>query len=88
MLEDRALVADTSMNSFLGFDLANGKATVGGSGDTPMTFTGRTDIARFIGHVLTALPPSKLEWKSFHMEGDRLVSLHFTAAYFRRLTSD
>lgn len=76
------------MISFLGFDLANGKVTVGGSGDTQMSFTGRIDIARFIGHALTTLPPSKLEWKSFHIEGDRLVSLHFITNYSRELTSE
>jgi len=56
---------------FLGFDLPNGKAAVGGSGDTLISFTARSDIARFVAHVLTSLPVSHLENKIFRIEGER-----------------
>ncbi|KAI5119133.1 hypothetical protein M0805_005739 [Coniferiporia weirii] len=55
----------------LGFDLINGKAVVGGSGDAPASFTGRADIARYLAHVLTVLPRSEIEWKTFRIEGER-----------------
>ncbi|KAF9779857.1 NAD-P-binding protein [Thelephora terrestris] len=56
---------------FFGFDFANGKVTVPGLGDTPISFTGRPDIARYVGFVFTNLPAEKLEWKVFHVEGER-----------------
>lgn len=62
----------------MGFDAANGKAFIGGAGNAPMSFTARPDIARYVAYVLTTLPESKLEWKSFHIEGDRLVSQIYT----------
>ena len=58
---------------FFGFDFANGKVTVPGLGDTLITFTGRPDVARYIGFVFTNLPAEKLEWKVFRLEGDRTV---------------
>jgi len=62
---------DLIMQPFFGFDLKNGKAVVPGLGDTPITFTGRPDIARYVGYVFTNLPAEKLEWKEFHLEGER-----------------
>jgi hypothetical protein len=56
-----------------GWDFANGKVTIGGAGNAPISFTHRVDIARFIGHVLTTLPASRLEWSTFRIEGERLV---------------
>ena len=58
---------------FFGFDFANGKVTVPGLGNTPITFTGRPDVARYIGFVFTNLPAEKLEWKTFRLEGERTV---------------
>ena len=58
---------------FFGFDFANGKATIPGFGDTPITFTGGPDVARYIGWVFTNLPAEKLEWKVFRLEGERTV---------------
>ena len=48
--------------------------TVPGGGDTPISFTGSVDVARYIVHILTTLPKEKLEWKVFRMEGERTVS--------------
>ena len=58
---------------FFGFDLANGEATVSGLGDAPISFTGRPDIARYVGFVFTTLPAEELEWKAFRLEGERTV---------------
>ena len=56
-----------------GFDFANGKVTVPGLGDTPISFTGRPDIARYVGFVFTNLPAEKLEWKALRLEAERTV---------------
>ena len=62
-----------SAKSFFGFDFENGKVVVPGLGNTLITFTGRPDIARYVGYVFTNLPAEKLEWKEFHLEGERTV---------------
>jgi hypothetical protein len=51
----------------------DGKVTVPGIGDAPISFTGRSDIARYVGFVFTDLPVEKLEWKVFRLEGERTV---------------
>jgi len=56
-----------------GFDFPNEKAAVLGNGDAPISFTGRPDVARFIGFVFTNLPVEKLEWKILRLEGERTV---------------
>jgi len=60
--------------SAYGFDFANGKATVHGIGDAPISFTGRSDVARYLGFIFTNLPVEKVEWKVFRLEGERTVS--------------
>lgn len=62
---------DLIMIPFFGFDLVNGKVNVPGIGDTPISFTGRPDVARYVAFVFTNLPVEKLEWKTFRMEGER-----------------
>lgn len=69
----RALTHISTGQRFFGFDFANGKVTVPGLGDTPITFTGRPDVARYIGFVFTNLPAEKLEWRVFRLEGERTV---------------
>ena len=68
-----ANVASLPAKRFFGFDLANGEATVSGLGDAPISFTGRPDIARYVGFVFTNLPAEELEWKAFRLEGERTV---------------
>ncbi|TFK48159.1 NAD-binding protein [Heliocybe sulcata] len=63
--------ADWFFNPDLGWDFARGKVFIRGDGDTPISFTHRRDIGRFVAYVLTHLPPSQLEWKAFRIEGDR-----------------
>ncbi|KAI0060415.1 NAD-P-binding protein [Artomyces pyxidatus] len=55
----------------LRLDVKGGKAEVGGDGNSPMTFTSRPDVARFVVYALTKLPFSTLENKVFSIEGDR-----------------
>ncbi|KAI0067604.1 NAD-P-binding protein [Artomyces pyxidatus] len=55
----------------LRLDVKGGKAEVGGDGNSPMTFTSRPDLARFVVYTLTKLPVSTLEYKVFSIEGDR-----------------
>lgn len=62
------------MDRALGLDIRNGKASVGGDGNTPISWTTSPDIARFVVYVLTSLPASKLEWQTFRIEGERAVS--------------
>ncbi|KAK4704556.1 hypothetical protein P7C70_g1660, partial [Phenoliferia sp. Uapishka_3] len=63
--------SDFLFNPYVGFDFPNGKATWVGKGDTPIGFTARPDIASFLAHTLTSLPPSKLSNAIFRLEGDR-----------------
>ena len=59
---------------FFGFDLAGGKVTVRGLGNTPISFAGRPDVARYVGFVFTSLSAEKLKWKIFRVESERTVS--------------
>ena len=56
------------------FDIPNGKATINGVGDAPISWTTRKDIGSFVAHVLTTLPKEKLVWRSFRIQGDAMVS--------------
>lgn len=60
----------------MGIDLANGKGIAGGDGNTPISWTSTSDVASFLVHVLTTMPPSELEWCAFYLEGERAVSSH------------
>ncbi|EJD07569.1 NAD-binding protein [Fomitiporia mediterranea MF3/22] len=54
-----------------GFDFVNGKMVVPGSGLADITWTTIPDVARFVAHVLTALPKVKIEGRHFCIEGER-----------------
>jgi uncharacterized protein YbjT (DUF2867 family) len=54
-----------------GFDIKNGTFRIGGEGNTPISWTSRPDAARFTVRMLTTLPASELEWRTFRVEGDR-----------------
>ncbi|KAJ7751903.1 hypothetical protein DFH07DRAFT_825835 [Mycena maculata] len=49
----------------------HGKFRVVGTGEVPISITSISDIAGFVAHVLTTLPPSELENRAFRLEGDR-----------------
>jgi len=71
----------SSSPRFFGFDFANGKVTIPGFGDTPITFTGRPDVVRYIGFVFTNLPAEKLEWKVLRLEGERTTFNEIIKSY-------
>ncbi|KAK7042550.1 NmrA domain-containing protein [Favolaschia claudopus] len=60
----------------------NGKAQIIGKGDTPFSTTSIPDIAGFVAHILTTLPPSELENRIFRLEGER-VTMNGLAAQFK-----
>ncbi|KAJ7246108.1 NAD(P)-binding protein [Mycena haematopus] len=49
----------------------DGKMTIIGKGDAPISFTSLPDIAGFTAHVLTTLPPSRLENRTLRLQGAR-----------------
>ncbi|KAJ7677336.1 NAD(P)-binding protein [Mycena rosella] len=49
----------------------HGKVRIVGKGEVPVSWTSIPDIAGFVAHVLTTLPPSELENRGFRIEGDR-----------------
>ncbi|KAJ7621220.1 hypothetical protein FB45DRAFT_839060 [Roridomyces roridus] len=53
------------------FDAEKKKFTITGTGNVPGSFTSIGDIAAFVAHVLTTLPPSELENRIFRLEGER-----------------
>jgi len=57
--------ADYLWGPYLGLDITNGKASVGGDGSNPIPFTSRPDIARYLSYVLTHLPADQLKNRSF-----------------------
>ena len=54
----------------LGLDVRSGKVTIGGDGSSPLPFTSRPDIARYLSYVLTHLPADQLKNRSFTIAGD------------------
>lgn len=54
--------------------MINGKVTIRGEGNAMMSMTSVGDVARFVTHVLIALPREQIEWTKFRIEGDRQVS--------------
>jgi hypothetical protein len=71
--EERVADGQTDFRSPLGFNFTHGKVRITGDGDTPLSFTTRSDMARYLAHVLTTLPMSELRWRTFRIEGDRTV---------------
>ncbi|KAH9980936.1 NAD-P-binding protein [Lactifluus volemus] len=51
-------------------NIASGKVSVGGDGNSLVPFTSRTDIARYVCYVLTHLPADQLENRAFKLFGD------------------
>jgi hypothetical protein len=67
-------VTQTIERSFWGWDFAEGKVTIRGSGDSPATFVHRADVARYVGYVFTHIPPSELAWRVLRIEAEQTVS--------------
>ncbi|KAF8167069.1 NAD(P)-binding protein [Mycena galopus ATCC 62051] len=60
---------------------ANGKFTIVGKGDAPISFTSLADISGFVAYALTTLPPSELADRTLRLQGDR-ASWNEVAALF------
>ncbi|KAJ7815349.1 hypothetical protein B0H13DRAFT_1740292 [Mycena leptocephala] len=60
----------------------HGKIRIVGKGEAPVSFTAVADIAGFLAHVLTNLPPTELEDHIFRLEGER-ASLNSLGALFK-----
>ncbi|KAJ6466126.1 hypothetical protein C8R47DRAFT_1188118 [Mycena vitilis] len=65
-----------------GYTAENGKFAIVGKGEAPVSFTAVPDIAGFVAHILTTLPPSQLENRIFRLEGER-ASLNDVAGLFK-----
>ncbi|KAJ6549266.1 hypothetical protein DFH09DRAFT_1039456 [Mycena vulgaris] len=50
---------------------ADGKITIIGKGDAPISYTSLADIAGFVAYVLTTVPSAQLENRILRLEGDR-----------------
>ena len=55
---------------FLDLDVTSGKVTIAEDGNKQISFTSRTDIARYLSYVLTQLPAEQLNNRSFTINGD------------------
>ena len=63
----------TSQRAFY-IDITSGKVSVGGDGNTQITFTSKPDVGRYVSYVLTHLPPEQLKNRSFAIAGDNKVT--------------
>ncbi|TFY79869.1 hypothetical protein EWM64_g4141 [Hericium alpestre] len=52
-------------------DVKSGEVSVGGDGNGLISFTAKADIGRYLAHVLTKVPPLKLDWRILRIEGER-----------------
>ncbi|BGP24101.1 hypothetical protein JCM10295v2_003003 [Rhodotorula toruloides] len=77
--------SDTTFNAFLGFDAATGRIRLVGKGDTPISWTTRLDVARFLAHYLSTLTsfPSASESAVLRIEGDRKTYSEVVDIYCR-----
>ncbi|KAE9097377.1 hypothetical protein PF010_g15984 [Phytophthora fragariae] len=60
---------------FLGYHYDEGYMTVVGKGETAFSITSRTDVGRFVAHVLSTAPKSALEGAKLAFEAERLSPL-------------
>ena len=71
----------TSQRAFY-IDITSGKVSVGGDGNTQITFTSKPDVARYVSYVLTHLPPQQLENRSFAIAGDNKVIFNLESWFY------
>jgi hypothetical protein len=55
--------------------------SVGGDGNTQISFTSRPDIAKYVSYVLTRLRPEQLKNRGFSIAGDNKVMSGFWNLY-------
>ncbi|KAG1743870.1 hypothetical protein EDB19DRAFT_1927398 [Suillus lakei] len=58
-----------------------GKFHIVNKGETPQSFTARSDIAGYLAHILTTQPPSHLLDVEIHIEGQRATLSEIAALY-------
>ncbi|KAI0294862.1 NAD-P-binding protein [Multifurca ochricompacta] len=73
--------ADSIWAPFVDLDVTTGKVSVGGDGNKQISFTSRTDIARYLSYVLTQLPADQLKNRSFAIAGDNKSFKEIFKAY-------
>ncbi|GAA5940460.1 hypothetical protein JCM10213_007539 [Rhodosporidiobolus nylandii] len=76
---------DTVFSPFLGFDFEARKVNIVGDGNTPISFTTRADVGRFLAHHLGTLTSSTLPSATspaiLRIEGDRKTFREAVALY-------
>ncbi|ETM47219.1 hypothetical protein L914_08047 [Phytophthora nicotianae] len=70
---------------FLGYNFKEGAMTVVGDGDAKMSIVARSDLCRFIAHVLVTAAKSSLEWSRFSVESDRMSPKEIAALAEKKL---
>ncbi|KAH9957369.1 NAD-P-binding protein [Russula dissimulans] len=64
--------ADFAWIPVVNLDVKGGKVSVGGDGNSKISWTTRSDLARFLAHVLVHAPASRLQNQTLRVEGDRV----------------
>jgi len=64
-----------------GWELDEGKVTINGNGDSPLSFVHRTDIARYVAYVFTHKPASELAWKTLRIQAELTTFNKIAADY-------
>ncbi|KAI0259728.1 NAD-P-binding protein [Gloeopeniophorella convolvens] len=72
---------DFIFNPYLLLGIAQGNISVGGDGTTPISWTSRTDAARFVVRILTTMSSEKLKNGIFRCEADRKSLLELAKLY-------
>ncbi|KAG7392904.1 hypothetical protein PHYBOEH_006223 [Phytophthora boehmeriae] len=70
---------------FPGYNFKDGVMTVIGDGTEKISIVARSDLSRFIAHVLLTAPKSSLEWARFSVESDRMSPKEIAALAEKKL---
>jgi len=62
---------DFCLIPMFGYDFTGGKVLIRGKGDGAVSWTSRSDIARYVTYVITTHPVEKLAGRTLRIEGDR-----------------
>ncbi|KAF4040825.1 NmrA-like family [Phytophthora infestans] len=70
---------------FLGYNFKEGVMNVVGEGDAKMSIVARSDLSRFIAHVLVTASKGSLHWSRFSVESDRMSPKEIAALAEKKL---
>ncbi|RFU24612.1 hypothetical protein B7463_g11727, partial [Scytalidium lignicola] len=70
------------------FDWPHDRVVVKGTGNTPISWTTQTDVARYVVYVLTELTPDKLKNATFAIEGERKTLNEIVKEYQARTSKN